>query len=151
MLTTQVNNRGFTLIELMIVIAIIGILAAVAIPNYISFRNKSYCTATLNDAIAISTVLANYFAVPGNLTATTLYVPAAGNERPNILFGNNGLPTANTLLLSASTTGASAIRVGSSYLITATEGAGQCPTKVISSDSHWIGGGGFAATYSITF
>ena len=57
----KTNNKGFTLIELMIVIAIIGILAAIAIPNFIAYRNKAFCTATESDgnniAAAISTIL----------------------------------------------------------------------------------------------
>ncbi|MCW5202181.1 prepilin-type N-terminal cleavage/methylation domain-containing protein [Desulfobulbus sp. US2] len=160
-LRAQANEKGFTLIELMIVIAIIGILAAVAIPNFIEYKNKSYCTATVNDVGAISGALADYFAISTNTTASTSLIPAvAAGSRPQLLVGDasaGGAGTgyaANTLLLSASTTwatsaappanvspgaaAAGAYRNGSNYIIWAEEGAGNCPIKVTSSDTHWI-------------
>jgi type IV pilus assembly protein PilA len=46
---TKQNETGFTLIELMIVIAIIGILAAIAIPQFSLYRMRSYNSAVLSD------------------------------------------------------------------------------------------------------
>jgi len=134
------NQKGFTLIELMIVIAIIGILAAVAIPNFIEYKNKSYCTATVNDVGAIGGALADYFAIPGNVTASVAYVPSPGaGQRPSITVGTSGGVAANTLLLSASTTDAGAVRPAGAtgYHIFAEEGAGNCPLKVREGDLHW--------------
>ncbi len=153
-LRINANQKGFTLIELMIVIAIIGILAAVAIPNYIAFKNKSYCTATVNDTLAIGAAMADYFAIPSNTTITyqaaNFVAGAAGGNRPYVTIGSPA--NANTLLLSASTTAAQWNQpAGSSnYTITVTEGAGNCPTKVTSADNHWTGGGGAAAVYTMT-
>jgi type IV pilus assembly protein PilA len=65
------NEKGFTLIELMIVIAIIGILAAIAIPNFIAYRNKSFCSGVESDANNIIASIADYFAVPTHTAITT--------------------------------------------------------------------------------
>lgn len=54
------NQKGFTLIELMIVVAIIGILAAIAIPNFLNYQLKSKTAEAKTNLGGVKTALESY-------------------------------------------------------------------------------------------
>ncbi len=84
------NQKGFTLIELMIVVAIIGILAAIAIPNYLNYQLKSKTAEAKTNLGGIKTALESYRAendsYPTCAANPTTGVPAAvkGSWTPNL-------------------------------------------------------------------
>ena len=73
--TTQARKSGFTLVEIMIVVAIIGLLAAIAIPNFVKARATSQCNACINNLRQIDSA-ANQFALEkGQTTGAPINYP----------------------------------------------------------------------------
>ncbi len=71
------SNKGFTLIELMIVVAIIGILAAIAIPNFLRFQLKAKSSEGKVNIAAIRTAEESYLAEFGTFVDTGV-APSTG-------------------------------------------------------------------------
>ena len=84
------GNQGFTLIELMIVVAIIGILAAIAIPNFMTYQAKARQSEAKVGLGGIFTTATSYFAENGSFTATSSSLGYAPAGSPKYTFMYNG-------------------------------------------------------------
>ncbi len=74
------RNRGFTLIELMIVVAIIGILAAIAIPNFIRFQARARQSEVNTNLKSLFTGLRTQQRMPPIAIRATSFAPERGNR-----------------------------------------------------------------------
>lgn len=100
--------RGFTLVELMIVVAIIGILAAVAYPSYQESVRKGRRAQATADLAEIAQNLERHFTVNNTYASFTIGAPFNRSPKTGPVFYNisfSGTPTRTTFVIRAVPTG----------------------------------------------
>jgi len=97
------KEKGFTLVELMIVIIILAVLTGIAIPSYMALRNRARESATEAEMKNIATALELYMAdiekYPATLTITAYMDPVPANDAwgKTYVYAQTGSGTGYTL------------------------------------------------------
>lgn len=107
--------KGFTMIELMVVIGILSLLMAIAIPNFIHMRNKAFCSEAETDANHLAMAVSNYY---GNPQRTEL--PTVDDLKVNIINPAEIIGDPNTTIV-----------------VLVTDRTGRCPESYTEASDYW--------------
>ena len=135
------SNKGFTLIELMIVVAIIGILAAIAIPNFLAMQLRAKRAELPSNVDGVRTAEKAYHAEGDGFTSATA-TPALQPTRTPVNFSAGDVPGFENLGWVADG------KVRGSYLTTATNATSNVDDDFVATASSDVDGDGVTAAYN---
>ncbi|HZX79751.1 MAG TPA: pilin [Lysobacter sp.] len=132
------KQQGFTLIELMIVVAIIAILAAIALPAYQDYVARSQVSEAMSLASGAKTAVTEYYADKGAWPANNAAAGLAGAASINGKYVNQVAVASNVITATFRATGVSQKIQGGTFSLTGTDAGGSI---------SWACGGNIADKY----
>lgn len=119
------DQSGFTLVELMIVVAIIGVLSAVAVPNFKKYQAKAKTSEAKVQLAAAYTALQAFYGDFGAYSTCLAYMGFdPGNEWNSRYYGIGVMPTAGAITIAADTVTGVAAMDGGTFTTVQNSGLG---------------------------